>query len=118
MQLEVYFRGGDDSNTRSEMRTTNSETEEATLETSTIETEIVPESTIEQVEEITIKDPYVAAEDPTLLTEATSDVSAQEVAVEEVTADEAYEAANDPTLLTETTDAVSEQDNIIEEATF
>ena len=90
--------------------------EEPTLETSTIETEIVPESTIEQVEEITIKDPYVAAEDPTLLTEATSDVSAQEVAVEEVTADEAYEAANDPTLLTETTDAVSEQDNIIEEA--
>ena len=118
------FSGGKKSNTEQvenvedEIKsdtTISADIEEQALETSTIETEIVSEPTIKQVEEIAIKDPYVAEEDPTLLTEST-EVSAQEVTVEEVTADEAYDAANDPTLLTETTAAFSEQDDLVEEA--
>ncbi len=89
--------------------------EEHPQEISSIGTE--PEPTVEQkvVEEVTSEEPYVAAEDPTLLTELTPEISAQETVVEEVISEDAYDTAKNSTLLTNTTPAINEQERVVDE---
>lgn len=91
--------------------------EEQPKDISPVEIETVSKPTTDKkvAKETTLEKPYIAAEDPTLLTEATVEAPEQETIVEEVTPEEPYVAAKDPTLLTETTPEVNAQKDVVEE---